>query len=131
MKTARPPVARLLGGMAAALALAASGCGTGNVSGTVRFNGKPLPKGRVTFVSQKTAGVFLTAPLAEDGSYRIAGCPAGPVKITVQTVAPRSGGARPGAKAAPAIPARYADADRSDLEYNVTRGPQTHDIDLK
>jgi hypothetical protein len=139
MKTAKHPATRLLWGPAAALALAPAGCGgTDEVSGTVRFNGKPLSKGRVTFVSQENPGASRYSLIAEDGSYKISGCPAGPVKITVQTVVPRSGGAAPGTKpasgrppAVPTIPARYADAGKSDLEYNVKWGPQTHDIDLQ
>jgi hypothetical protein len=116
-------------GLAAVLTLTLAGCGgKGDVSGTVRFNGKPLAGGRVTFVpSDKGDGVY--SLILTDGSYKVTGCPAGPVKIAVQTAVPRS---RPAARpASPKIPVRYVDASTSGVEYTVSAGQQQHDIDLK
>ena len=119
--------------------MALSGCGgTGDVSGTVRFNGKPLPGGRVTFTSLEKTAKYAFAPIREDGSYTIENCPTGPVRITVQAVVPRSGavprGAKPGpgGRSAPVLlPVRYADPEKSGLDYVVSRGEQLHDIALE
>jgi hypothetical protein len=131
-----PP--RLLCGLGAVLTVALSGCGTGDVSGTVRFNGKPLPGGRVTFTSLEKKGKFVFASIREDGSYLIENCPTGPVRITVQTVVLRSGvvpaGKKPGpgGRSVPVIlPVRYADPEQSGLDYLVSRGQQQHDINLE
>jgi hypothetical protein len=116
-------------GLAAVLALTLAGCGgKGDVSGTVRFNGKPLAGGQVTFVSPDTRDGVHSLILA-DGSYQVTGCPAGPVKIAVQTGVPRSGPAK--RPASPRIPIRYADTSTSGLEYTVNRGEQQYDIDLE
>jgi hypothetical protein len=132
MNAARPSAIRLLGGLSAVLALLLPGCGggKGEVSGKVRFNGTTLSGGRVTFTSQKDPGASAYSMILEDGSYKVRGCPTGPVKITVQTVGRgvKGPGGRP---AALALPARYADPEKSDLEYNVRRGGQEHDIELK
>jgi hypothetical protein len=115
------------------LALALCGCGgRGEVSGTVRFNGKPLSAGRVTLVSVNQPGVVAYSSILADGSYKVAGCPAGPVKVAVQTVVPRTSAGATGNKAAagPKVPVRYADPSTSGLEYTVHRGQQPYDIDL-
>jgi hypothetical protein len=128
------------------LALTAVGCGggKGTVSGQVRFRGQPLPSGRVTFVCEGGDRPVLTADV-RDGTYTISGAPVGPVKIAVATyqvkttpvpnmprdVLPPGGGpaAPPGKYVA--IPARYADPERSGLSSTVRRGDQSHDIDLR
>ena len=126
MTTASFPTRRLLCGLLPGLALTLSGCGNaGDVSGAVRFNGKPLSAGRVTFTSPNRPGASAHAWIAEDGSYKVADCPSGPVKITVQTV-----GYRGGRPAGAAIPARYVDPATSGLDYIVKPGRQQHDIDL-
>jgi hypothetical protein len=102
----------------------------GEVSGTVRLNGAPLPFGRVTFTSVNNPAVAVFAPIREDGSYTIRRCPMGTVKITVQSIVPRSGQPQ-GKRADLNIPLRYVDAEKSDLELNIIRRRQTHDIDLK
>src|SRR5207245_1678259 len=55
---------------------------TAAVSGTVKFKGKPLPGGRVTFVADK-GGTSASAVIEENGSYKVAGVPVGTVHITV------------------------------------------------
>jgi hypothetical protein len=124
--------------LAAIAALTLVGCGgRGDVSGTVRFNGKPLSTGRITFVGpDQRDGVY--SLILTDGSYKVTGCPAGPVKIAVQAVVPRSGpgqaAPKPGTVRRPGalkIPTRYADPSTSGLDYTVNRGEQQHDIDLK
>jgi hypothetical protein len=136
-RTARRHLPRLLGGLAVVLALA--GCdGKGEISGKVRYNGKPLTAGRVTYTPQENPGAAVYSMILEDGSYKVADCPAGPARITVQTVVPRSSKAQQGAKPGPGgrpprvtLPVRYADPATSGLDYTVRSGSQEYDIDLR
>jgi hypothetical protein len=118
--------ARLLFPLTALTALALSGCGgKGEVSGKVRFNGAPLSTGRIMFISQDEPSVSAFSTISEDGGYKVADCPLGPVRITVQTLGYR--GAHPGRAV---IPARYVDPAKSGLDYTVKPGRQPHDVDL-
>lgn len=120
------------------------------VSGKVLFQGKPLPGGRVSFVTVQ-GGFAANAVIKEDGTYQIK-APVGEVTIAVDNtmLRPQSnmkGGperqkshpSRPGAekgKEEPIkgqwvkIPAQYMNAGKSGLTYTVTKGPQTHNIEL-
>jgi len=132
-------------------ALACAGCKppkqeTAEVSGTVKFKGKPLPGGRVSFVADK-GGYSGSATIGEDGTYKVTDAPVGPVHITVDNSmlqaqhAPRAEPPkRPDAGAAEtrdtakgkyvAIPNKYAQPNKTDLTYTVSPGPQTHDVEL-
>jgi hypothetical protein len=125
-----------------------SGCGKskGTVSGTVTYQGKPLPGGFITIIpEQGEAGAF-RGKIEPNGAYRVSDIPAGPVKIGVQALEPPK---HPeamlspeeiakGAKA-PAIspgtymriPPIYNDPDKSGLGFTVNGGTQEHDIPLK
>ncbi len=126
---------RPLSASAALLALTLAGCGgRGEVAGTVRFNGKALSTGRVTFVSAANPGLVAYSLILPDGTYRVSDCPSGPVRIAVQTAVPRSGKlaiAKTRAAATPTIPVRYADPGTSGLELMVSAGSQQHDIELR
>jgi hypothetical protein len=124
------------------LALAVCGCGkkTGTVSGVVTFQGKPLPGGYVNFNTLDKDGkvaVTRSAGIEQNGSYKASGVPTGPAKITVQAPAgsitqPKVAGGMPFRGKPPVVlPDRYGSVDRTDLQYDVTAGPQTYDIDLK
>ena len=65
------------------LLLGCSG-GTGDVSGTVTFNGKPLQGGTVTFASAD-GGPNYTGIIKEDGTYTVSGVRSGPYKVCVET----------------------------------------------
>jgi hypothetical protein len=125
----------------------ATGCGgqaKGTVSGTVTYQGKPLPSGFVTFVVEN--GSPLHSDIHSDGSYRMDDVPVGPVKIGVQ---PKSGGDKLQSSPMPRnrqdfakvkaavtesdtpIPPKYSDPTKSGLTYTVTKGSQQHDIELK
>jgi hypothetical protein len=134
---------------------------TGSVSGTVTYQGKTLPYGRVTFVCAE--GTVVSGAIESDGTYAISPVPVGPVKIAVRcleeampaltTIDPSE---QPGAKAnaspggAPQgpmmmqspekpksrpkswrIPDRYQLAEKSGLTYEVQRGNQAYDIRLE
>jgi hypothetical protein len=130
----------------AALGLALAGCGgnTGDVSGTVRFKGKPLSGGQVTFTGQDNPGASAFAWIGTDGSYSIHGCPTGLTKITVLPLERNRGGQTSGTtkrfaaasksdqrRKPPSIPLRYVDPNTTDLEFSVAGGVQHHDIELK
>jgi len=127
---------------AALAALAVTGCGgAGSVSGQVKYDGKPLPAGKISFLSQAGEKPVRMVDIT-DGKYTVTNLPAGPAQITVQTIPPPTvGGGPQGPNIIPPsggtppdkyvqIPAKYANAEQSGLTYEVKGGSQTHDIDL-
>lgn len=73
-----------------------AGCGgkSTKVNGKVTYQGKTVVWGTVTLVDG--TGMFYQGPIALDGSYEIAGVPAGPVKIAVFSPKPGDESARAG-----------------------------------
>lgn len=121
------------------------------VSGKVLFQGKPLPGGRVSFVALK-GGFASIGVIKEDGTYQIK-APVGDVTISVDNTMLRPKGGQKGGgperqKSHPSppgaekskeeaikgrwvkIPAQYMNPGKSGLTYTVTKGPQTHNIEL-
>jgi hypothetical protein len=114
------------------------------VSGKVLFQGQPLPGGKITFVSVN-GGYSSVGTIDENGAYQIK-APVGEVEIGVtnRILRPRGGatGGIPRLAKAQAgenqpvkgrwvqIPRQYEDPHKSGLKYTVTRGPQTHDVEL-
>src|SRR5271165_3037120 len=89
---------RSLALVAVAVFLCAAGCAkTGKVSGTVSFEGKPLPGGHISYVSSSAATASKTDEIDENGHYTL-DAPIGPCKITVETTSLMStqAGAPPG-----------------------------------
>ncbi len=110
------------------------GCGRGwgNVSGTVRYKGNPLPNGTITFYDEKNQAV--SGHIESDGKYTVNKVAVGKVKITVTAPMPVF---LPGDQSAkkqfanmPNLPARYGDAEKSGLNRDITSGNQTLDLDL-
>jgi hypothetical protein len=132
---------------AALLAIPLVGCGPslGDVSGTVLFEGKPIPSGRVLFMTTsdppKVFGGYI-----KNGTYSIAGVPVGEVKVSIESFAvgprdtkniPKGVDAKPPPgfeEVAPnqhvPIPKKYRDFDKSGLKYTVTVGSQKKDFNL-
>lgn len=111
----------------ALLAFSVAGCGgSGGVTGQVTLNGVPLSGGWVTlnYAGGKPAPV--SGAIGTDGSYRISGCPTGEVRVTVRQ--PQNRGRTP---KQPAIPARYADPEKTDIKTTLGNGTQRLDLDLK
>jgi hypothetical protein len=72
------------------LALLVVGCGgRGDVSGTVKYKGEPLPYARITFHGEGGKQEVLSGEV-RDGKYTVERVPAGPVKVTVETFRPQS-----------------------------------------
>src|SRR4051812_20209294 len=128
----------------ALLALALAGCGapTGDISGKVTLNGKPLPGGFVAFLSSGDNPAAVSGVIQPDGTYSVSRVPVGAVAITIQGVrgpAQGAGPMLPGAKSAPPpevgkgdpvfVPYKYGNAETSGLTYTVEKGTQTHDIE--
>ena len=58
----------------AVLALGSAGCGKAgmaSVSGTVTYQGKPVPKGVITYVATDAEGHNATGQLDQNGKYRL------------------------------------------------------------
>ena len=152
----RAAVRRSIGSVVLFGSLAALGCGggVGDVSGTVTYQGKPLDGGSVQFQS---GGKTVSAEISKVGKYALAGVPVGSAKVTVSYVDPKvtdhfravsaaskSGGAGRGEKEEPAtalskvdpttfnkVPDKYNDFNGSGLTFEVKKGSNTYDIDLK
>jgi|SRR5579875_111675 hypothetical protein len=112
--------------------LSSCGRGWGHVSGTVRYQGKPLPNGTITFYDEANQAV--SGHIEADGKYTVNKVAAGKVKVTVTAPMPVF---LPGDQTAkkqfvnmPNLPAHYADAEKSGLERSVKPGSQTIDFDL-
>jgi len=128
---------------------ALTGCGeqTGTVTGKVLFDGKPLSRGQVTFISD--SGTPRPAVIDHDGKYTLQ-IPPGNFKITVSVPAfkPLAGGrvqqmdpakfqasgpvvdAKERNKETPDIPPEYTLREKTPLSYTVTAGVQEHDITI-
>jgi hypothetical protein len=139
-------------GLTVCLLLLLAGCSSkGTVSGTVTFQGKPLPSGNVMFVPEHGPAV---SGIIDDGKYTVEKVPVGPAKIAITSAVtemssgfmkhmlpPKDAPIPPEARQAMEanaqvkkgikIPEDYGDPDKSGLTYTVTGGAQTHDIPLK
>lgn len=131
----------------------------GDVTGTVKYKGKPLASGSVVFVVEGHPPV--TAAIDEQGHYTAKGVPVGAASIAVSSPDPRIQAARGGGKGAgemtaedlkerqqkgppdsqaqpkidPAkwfpIPDEVSDPRRSNLKFDIHPGANTFDIELK
>jgi hypothetical protein len=124
--------------------LVSGGCGGRDlglvpVSGRVLLNGRPLPRGSVSFrplgadawdqpTGSITDGQYTLytnrQPGAAPGSYRV-------VVFATEAATSPDGAAHPGLPAS-LVPTRYNDAQRSPLTVDVTRqaGPTAYDLEL-
>ncbi len=127
------------------LAVSLTGCGARReeVSGVVRYNGKPLSSGTIQFLGED--GIPYAGKIQPDGTFAVE-VPVGEAKVIVscvdetrlarltsQMAANREGrGAPPPTSAGTSslIPQRYADWDASGLTVHVQRGKTVQDFDL-
>jgi hypothetical protein len=148
-------------GLVVLAGLALAGCARTKapVSGSVKYKGKALPSGVVSFVSSDNQ--VASGQIGADGSYSIPAVTVGPAKVSVQVATPgkRSmmmgppGGEKKMTSAGPKdmaersaittgegagtpvavvqIPLEYANPDTSGLTFTVQPGANTFNIDLK
>ena len=115
--------------------LAVIGCGgnknEGEVSGTVTYQGKPLPIGTVSFLD--SSNLLLGSSTINDGTYAIPvpKVPIGAVKITVTTPRKLRKSKRGETIEVIPIPDKYGKADSSGLTYTVKPGPNEYNIELQ
>lgn len=117
-----------------------AGCGggqaTGDVSGTVSFDGKPVEMGSITFLPADGNGPSAGGSIT-DGKYAVAKVPVGAAKVKI------SGALVTGKKkmyddaSSPVVttstellPAKYSDEKATELKFDVQKGPQTKDFAL-
>jgi len=105
--------------------LLSSGCGgteradevRATVSGTVTYNGKPLPAGTIVFASAG-GNIASTISIGEGGRYSTDRAPIGANLVSIDTSSIQYGNP---AKYVP-IPEKYADPTASGLTADVKRG---------
>ncbi len=130
--------------LALVLCLWMTGCGPsqGEVAGTVRYNGKPLPSGTIQFLGQD--GVPYSGKIQPDGSFSVQ-VPVGEAKVIVSCVDEerltrfttqmasnrgRVTAPPPADKKFSLIPQRYADWNTSGLTVVVESGKTVQDFAL-
>jgi len=137
----------------AILCLAIAGCGkpVGEVSGTIKYKGKPLTIGTIQFLAAD--GLYYPADIDANGQYTLPKVPVGEAKVAVNSIDEKAGqafakkliaygrGSKDGKPAGqpprpPAgnfwlIPQKYGDVQTSELSTTIKRGKNTYDIDLK
>jgi hypothetical protein len=144
MQRLSPRLAVGLFGLALLLLLGAStGCskesGKGIISGKVTYKGEAVPGGILKVHS--ATGETIQGDIRRDGTFQVSGVPPGSAKVTVDNSALAEQLTNPGAKAyiekSPnmglyrEIPARYADTASTDVIWEVKRGKQTLNAELK
>ncbi len=117
--------------LAASVLLLAGCAGKGQVSGTVKYKGKPLTTGTITFYDRANQAV--SSAIGKDGTYSVEQVAAGPVKVAV--VMPMAiymaGEKPPPGPPPPTLPAKYSDPEQSGLGWEVKSGAQTRDFNLE
>jgi len=128
---------------AAAMALSPLACGRSGpemarVSGTVTYQGKPVPKGTVSFVSTDPARRNATGQLDANGFYRLQteepgdGAEVGDYEVTIFSHEEKILDYRPKepVKAQRLIPEKYENPKTSGLKRTVKSGSNTFDFPL-
>jgi hypothetical protein len=125
-----------------------------DVHGTVAHNGKPLKGGTIIFVASDNQ--TYRGQIGPDGKYRVSGVARGPVHVALIVEGPRvppRAEPKPGvdpeaadkaraedegrkahvkaAQAGPPIPAKYADAATSGLDFELKEASQEFSPDIK
>jgi hypothetical protein len=125
------------------LLLLASGCSSSvslaEVTGIVRFQGRPLTSGEVTFFDADGTKSF--SGISETGAYNVQGVKFGKARISVVSTPrvppgltkPGSRGATPPSKQEEPIdiPKRYSDPESSKLRVEIDSRKQQFNIDLE
>jgi hypothetical protein len=116
----------------------ATGCGEslGTVSGTVTFEGKPLPTGRVVFHPEDTSSAPAFARLNTDGLYRLArakgvqGVTPGKYRVSIQSALKESDPQFLTFTREYPIPENYANEEATPLSAEVVVGNNIFDFEV-
>lgn len=127
------------------LAMCVVGCTkTVRVTGTVTFDDKPLPAGRVTFLCEGGQRPVISSPITDGGSYAVVDPPVGRARVSIETFKPQPKPA-PGVDPQTGIdnsigwedtgpyvpiPKRYGSPKTSGIECMIEPGEQTFEIRL-
>jgi hypothetical protein len=121
------------------LTLIGCGPGRGDLSGTVTFGKKPLRFGSVSALGAD--GIPKSGLIKDDGTYTITDIATGPIKICVTSADPAASQPAERIPGTPqpkvdrtgwfAIPDKYGDFAKSELTFDLKRGANTFNIDLK
>jgi hypothetical protein len=125
----------------AALALTPVGCGKAgmaSVSGTVTYQGKPVPKGVITFVATDPEGRNATGQLDQNGKYKLQtedpgdGALVGNYDVTIYAHDEVILDYKPKVPVEPKIlsPTKYESPKTSGLKKQVKSGTNTFDFEL-
>jgi len=87
----------------------------GPVKGSLSFEGKPLPGGKIGFVLVKDPTYSVTAMIKTDGTFFVDDAPTGEVKVSVTTEPARIGNA----SGYFPIPEKYWNAETSGLTATI------------
>jgi hypothetical protein len=131
--------------LASVCLLLSVGCGKPNVvTGTVTFQGNPLPAGSVAFACDGGKHPVIFSTISSTGGYEIKDAPVGRARVSVRTFKqdPPPPGIDPDTGREYAadwvdlgpyvpIPKKYGTPSTSGLEYTIVPGDQTFDIELK
>jgi hypothetical protein len=128
----------------AALAMIPMSCGSSGpelapVSGTITYNGKPVPKGTVTFASTEPGRRNATGQLNASGKYTLQtenpgdGAELGDYNVTVYAHDEKILDYKPKVPEPPKIlaPEKYENPKTSGLKATVKRGSNNFDFPLK
>jgi hypothetical protein len=114
----------------AAVVLSGCGGGRGEISGVVRYQGKPLTGATITF-HDETGGAF-PAVIDKEGAYKVRNVPVGTARVVITVPLAIS---IPGLEDTP-LPtfpealAKFARPETSGLECDVVAGTQSYDPKL-
>lgn len=136
------------------------GCGSkrgsgGTVSGTIRYNGKPVNGAMLRLYPASGEGIDYSIPVSQDGTFRTSDVPPGEYKVVVEAATPppqarhmpsMKGDNSPQAKemqeklqqmqqaqdpATIPYPNKYKKVATTDLKSTITPGEQKLDLELK
>ena len=108
----------------------------GEVSGTVTYDGKPLEHGSIAFVPLDGNGPSGGGAIT-DGKYKAEKVPVGATKVRIRGALitgkmemSYDSNRPPPITSTELLPAKYSDANTTELRYDVQPGSQTKDFEL-
>ena len=132
---------RGVGAVALAVLVTVAGCGessrTGDVSGTIAFDGTPVKAGVITFFPADGQAPTKGGPVT-DGRYSVKGVPLGQMKVVIngqkvvgeKQVYPGQPNSPVRPITAELLPEKYSGIQESQLRYDVTPGTNEKNFDL-